>query len=94
MIAIFEGWISGKTVIAKGPFMIETFEYFGKRVTKRYRARILPTQGQLCYADGNPMEAKTEGNLQAIVNTHFKTKIKDWHERPAGERPEKAANGK
>ena len=96
MIADFEGWLQnpGGTIIAKGPFRIETFRYIKGRGNPHYRARIVPTQGQLCFADGHPLTAKTEGNLQAIVNTMFHKRLTAWRESYIEGRPEEAANGK
>ena len=89
MIAIFEGWISGKDVIAKGPFTVETFYYKIGRRKPHYRARLATgPKNTLCFSNGQPITSKTEGNTQAIVNTLFKKKLVDWHDPAPTVRPE------
>jgi len=98
MIAVFEGWLQAdrRTAMARGPFTVEVFEDL-KRSAGHFRARILPTK-ILFFETAKvgasvPIDRKTAGEVQRIIETMFEKKLTDWHDPASGGRPQDFSHG-
>jgi hypothetical protein len=98
MIAEFEGMLDPKyrkTVIAKGPFIVEVFENPDR--PKYFRARIIPTHQEFFRFNASgkmvPIET-TAAECRIAIEHRFQKKLKDWQEPNVTERPQENPNGK
>jgi hypothetical protein len=101
VIAEFQGMLDPKylkTVIAKGPFIVEVYE--NPERPKYFRARLIPTCQDFFEMKAfskveRPVrvERSTAVDVRILIEHRFQKKLQDWHEPNLTERPGKAANG-